>query len=69
MATTSVVRRRCWKFIAGLLAAYGSIAGVSTVFAAEIEAAAPQEVVRFGDLNLGDSRGVAAAYGRLLWAA
>jgi UrcA family protein len=69
MATTSVVRRRCWKLITGLLAAYGSIAGVAAVFAAEIEAAAPQEVVRIGDLNLGDSRGVAAAYGRLLWAA
>lgn len=43
--------------------------GVATVFAAEIDAAPPQQVVRFGDLNLGDCRGVAAAYGRLLWAA
>jgi UrcA family protein len=69
MATNSVVRRRYWKLIAGLLVAYGSIVGVATVFAAEIEAAPPREVVRIGDLNLGDSRGVAAAYGRLLWAA
>jgi UrcA family protein len=68
MATTSVIRRRYWKLIAGLLTAYGSIVGVATVFAAEIEAA-PQEVVRIGDLNLRDSRGVAAAYNRLLWAA
>lgn len=68
MATTSVIRCRCWKLIAGLLTAYGSIVGVATAFAAEIEAA-PQEVVRIGDLNLRDSRGVAAAYNRLLWAA
>ena len=69
MATSSIVRRRCWKLIAGLLVAYGSIASVATVFAAQIEAGAPQEVVRIGDLNLGDSHGVAAAYGRLVWAA
>ena len=69
MTATSVIRRRYWEFIAGLLAAYGSIVGVATVFAAEIEAAPPQEVVRIGDLNLRDSRGIAAAYNRLLWAA
>jgi len=69
MATNSVARGRYWKLIAGLLATYGSLVGVATVFAAEIEAAPPREVVRIGDLNLGDSRGVAAAYGRLLWAA
>lgn len=69
MAMTSVIRRRYWKLVAGLLVAYGSIVGVATVFAAEVKAAPPQEVVRIGDLNLGDSRGVVAAYGRLLWAA
>jgi UrcA family protein len=69
MATTHVIRRRYWKLIAGLLAAYGSLMGVAKVLAAENEAALPQEVVRIGDLNLGDSRGVVAAYGRLLWAA
>ena len=69
MATTSVFRRRYWKLIAGLLAAYGSIVGVAKVFAAETEVAPPQEVVRIGDLNLRDSRGVATAYNRLLWAA
>jgi UrcA family protein len=69
MAATTVIRRRYWKLIAGLLAAYGTIVGVATVFAAEIEAAPPQEVFRFGDLNLRDSRGVSAAYSRLLWAA
>jgi len=69
MATTNVIRHRYWKLIAGLLAAYGSVVGVATVFAAENEVALPQEVVRIGDLNLGDSRGVVAAYGRLLWAA
>jgi UrcA family protein len=69
MATTSVIRRRYWKLIAGLLAAYGSIVGVATVVAGEVEAAPLQQVVRIGDLNLHDSRGVAAAYNRLLWAA
>ena len=69
MATTSVFRRRYWKLIAGLLAAYGTVLSVANVFAAEIGAAPPQEVVRIGDLNLGNSRGVAAAYGRVLWAA
>lgn len=69
MATTNVIQRRYWKLIAGLLAAYGSIVGVTTVFAAEIDAAPPQQVVRIGDLNLGDARGVATAYSRLLWAA
>ena len=69
MAMTSVVRRRYWELVAGLLAAYGGIVGVGAVFAADIKAAPPQEVVRIGDLNLRDSRGVAAAYGRLLWAA
>ncbi|MFL6603531.1 MAG: hypothetical protein ACJ8R9_19695 [Steroidobacteraceae bacterium] len=39
MATTSVIRRRYWHLIAGLLAIYGSILGVVKVFAADIEAA------------------------------
>jgi UrcA family protein len=69
MATSNVIRRRYWKLIAGLLAAYGGIVGVATVVAGEIEAAPPQVIVKFGDLNLSDSRGVAAAYNRLLWAA
>jgi len=69
MAEISVIRRRYRNFVAALLAAHGSIIGVATVFAAEIDGAPPQEVVRIGDLNLHDSRGVAAAYGRLLWAA
>ena len=69
MAATSVIRRSNWKLIAGLLAAYGSSIGVVTVSAAEIEAAPPQEVVKLGDLNLHDSRGIAAAYNRLVWAA
>ena len=70
MAMISVIRRRYWKLVAGLLlVAYGGIVGVATAFAAEIKADPPQEVVRIGDLNLGDSRGAAAAYARLLWAA
>ncbi len=69
MNMTSVIRRRYWKLVGALLTAYGGMMGVATVFAAEIDAAPPQQVVRFGDLNLGDCRGVAAAYGRLLWAA
>jgi UrcA family protein len=69
MTETSVLRRHQRKLIAALLAAHGSFAGVAPVFADEIEAAPPQEVVRIGDLNLHDTRGVAAAYGRLLWAA
>ena len=69
MATTNVIRRRYWKLIAGLLAVYGSVVGVAKVFAAENAVAPPHEVVRIGDLNLGDSRGVVAAYGRLVWAA
>jgi UrcA family protein len=67
MATKSISRRRYWQTIAGLLCVYGGIA--SSGFAAEVEAAPPQEVVRIGDLNLLDSRGIAAAYGRLFWAA
>jgi UrcA family protein len=69
MAATSVIRRSYWKLIAGLLAAYGSILGFVTVFAAEVDTDQPQVVVRIADLNLHDSRGIAAAYGRLLWAA
>jgi UrcA family protein len=69
MATTHVIQRRYWKLIAGLLAAYGSLVGVAKVLAAENAVEVPQEVVRIGDLNLGDSRGVVVAYGRLLWAA
>src|ERR1700722_12969659 len=66
MFMISVTRRRCWKLVGVLLAAYGGIAAVA---AAEVDAAPPQQVVRFGDLNLRDSRGVAAVYGRLVWAA
>jgi UrcA family protein len=55
------------RSIAGLLCAYSSITGAA--FAAEPETPPPQQVVRIGDLNLRDSRGVAVAYGRLLWAA
>jgi UrcA family protein len=68
MATTSLIRLSL-QLIAGLVAAHGCLIGVTTVSAAELEAAPPQEVVRMGDLNLRDSRGVAAAYSRLLWAA
>ena len=69
MSRTSVLRRHHRKLIAALLAAHGFIARVAPVSAAEIEVAPQQEVVRIGDLNLHDARGVAAAYGRLLWAA
>ena len=69
MATSNVIRRRYWKLIAGLLASYAGIVGVATVVAGEIDAAPPQVVVKLGDLNLRDSRGVAVAYHRLLWAA
>jgi UrcA family protein len=69
MATTSVIRRRYWRLLAGLLAAYGSIVGVATAFAVEIEAAPPQEVVRISDLNLRDPRAVVTAYNRLVSAA
>jgi UrcA family protein len=64
MVTNSVRLHHCCGYIAGLLCAYGSITGVGS--AAE---PLPQQVVRIGDLNLHDSRGVAVAYGRLLWAA
>jgi UrcA family protein len=67
MVTNSVSRRHSWRSIAGLLCAYGSITGAG--FAAEPETPPPQRVVKIGDLNLDDSRGVAVAYGRLLWAA
>jgi UrcA family protein len=69
MATSNIIRRRYWKLIAGLLASYAGIVGVATVVAGEIDAAPPQVVVKLGDLNLRDSRGVAVAYNRLLWAA
>ena len=65
----TVGRPRHSKLIAGLLVAYGSIAGVAKVVAGEIDAAPPRQVVRLGDLNLRHSRGVAVAYNRLLWAA
>lgn len=55
--------------MAGMLAVYGSLFGVATASAATTEAALPREVVRIGDLNLGDSRGITAAYNRLVWAA
>jgi UrcA family protein len=67
MVTDNVRRSRCWSFIAGLLCTYGSLTGAA--FAAEPETPLPQQVVRIGDLNLHDSRGVAVAYGRLVWAA
>jgi UrcA family protein len=67
VAANIVIRRRYWQRVA-LLAAAISVCG-APVFANEIEASAPRTVVRIGDLNLGDSRGVAAAYGRLVWAA
>ena len=67
MITSSDRRYRLWKPIAGLLCAYGSITGAG--FAAEPETPPPQQVVRIGDLNLRDSRGVAVAYVRLVWAA
>jgi UrcA family protein len=54
------------KTIAGLLCACCGIIG--SALAAEAETP-PQQVVRVGDLNLRDSRGVAVAYGRLVWAA
>jgi len=37
--------------------------------AAEPAADSPQLVVRIGDLNLNDPKGIAAAYGRIQWAA
>ena len=61
MVTNSIM-----KSIAGLLCAYCSI--TASALAAEPETP-PQQVVRVGDLNLRDSRGVAVAYGRLVWAA
>jgi UrcA family protein len=67
MTTNSDRRYRFWRSIAGLLCAYGSITGAG--FAAEPETPPPQRVVRIGDLNLSDSRGVAVAYARLVWAA
>ena len=69
MTGTRFIRRDYWKYVVGLLTAYGIIVGAPRVSAAEIEPSPPQEVVRIGDLNLTDSRGVAAAYNRLLWAA
>ena len=57
------------KLIAGLLAAYCGIVSSANVLGAENEPAPPHQVVRVGDLNLEDSRGVAIAYGRLVWAA
>jgi UrcA family protein len=67
MTTNSVRGRRSWKSIGGLLLAFGSITVAG--FAAEPETLRPQQVVRIGDLNLGNSRGVQVAYVRLLWAA
>jgi UrcA family protein len=68
MAGTCVIRRS-WKYFAGLWMVCGGFVGAPLVSAADAQAGAPQEVVRIGDLNLGDSRGVAAAYNRLQWAA
>ena len=69
MSGTRVIRRSNWQYFVGLLTAYGIMVDAPMVSAAEIELRPPQEVVRIGDLNLTDSRGVAAAYNRLLWAA
>ena len=69
MTGTRVIRRDYWKCVVGLLTAYGIIVGTPRISAAGIEPSPPQEMVRIGDLNLTDSRGVAAAYNRLLWAA
>jgi UrcA family protein len=69
MSRTRVIRGGYWKYFVGLLTAYGTIVGTPIVSAAEIGPPPPQEVVRIGDLNLSDSRGVAVAYNRLLWAA
>jgi UrcA family protein len=66
VVTNSVRGRRRWISVAGLLWAFGS---VSAGFASELEMSPPRQVVRIGDLNLSDSRGVATAYVRLLWAA
>jgi UrcA family protein len=66
MVPRSLGRRR-WMSIIGMLWAWGSISG--TASATEAESSPPQQVVRIGDLNLQDSRGVAVAYGRVLWAA
>jgi len=41
-------------------------AGIGAGFAGELEMSPPRQVVRIGDLNLNDSRGIAAAYVRLL---
>ena len=67
MITNSDRRYRFWRSIAGLLCACGSLTGAG--FAAEPETPPPQQVVRIGDLNLSDSRGVAVAYARVVWAA
>jgi UrcA family protein len=66
VVTNSVRGCRRWIFGAGLLWAFGSI---SPGFAGELEISPPRQVVRIGDLNLNDSRGIAAAYVRLVWAA
>jgi len=47
----------------------GIFGGLSDAVAAEIGTAPPQQVVRIGDLNLRNTKGVAVAYGRLHWAA
>lgn len=67
MITNSDRRYRFWRSIAGLLCAYGSIIGAG--FAAEPETPPPQQVVKIGDLKLRDSRGMAVAYARVVWAA
>jgi len=69
MAKTRVLRPHQRKLLAAMLAAQGAFAAIATASPAESQVSLPQEVVRIGDLNLHDSRGVAAAYGRLLWAA
>src|ERR1700742_4263479 len=66
-SSMNVMRNRCLKLAAGLLAAYIGAVGVAN--AAEDAAGLPHETVRLGDLNLGNTRGVATAYGRLVWAA
>ena len=50
-----------WLCLCGNLTAIG--------FATESATSSPQLVVRIGDLNLNDPKGVAAAYVRIRWAA
>ena len=58
--------RSCFlQLVAGLLCVWGPVSGNG----AEAERDPPRLIVRIGDLNLNDSKGVAVAYGRIEWAA